>query len=529
MSSAVSSAQVHDPRLAQALAENAELKAANRAQREQLQSLQQQLDWFKRQLFGQRSERRLVEPSPDQLSLADALGARSQTAEPPTRQTITYTRGKAAKRRPDEAVNDSGLRYDESVPVERIEHTPAELLGEAADDYEVIGERVTRRLAQRPGSYVVLEHVRPVLRRKVSEDELITPPAPAAVLEGTQADVSVLAGLLVDKFCHHLPLYRQHQRMSQAGITLSRATLTQWVRRSIALLAPIHEAQLRHILRSRTLAMDETPIRAGRSGKGRMKQAWYWPIYGEADEVSFTYASSRGRQHVLETLHGFQGTLLCDGYSAYAHFAGRTDGVELAQCWAHTRRHFERARDSDPEAADRALELIGTLYRVEAEIRQRTLDAGQTLALRTERSLPVVDAFYAWCYEQRQRLDLVNSHPLSKALKYASEREHALRVFLSAPHVAIDTNHLERALRTIPMGRKNWLFCWTEVGAEQVGIIQSLLTTCRLHDINPYTYLVDVLQRVAIHPASEVEQLTPRRWKQLFADKPLRSDLGHAR
>ena len=92
----------------------------------------------------------------------------------------------------------------------------------------------------------------------------------------------------------------------------------------------------------------------------------------------------------------------------------------------------------------------------------------------------------------------------------------------------IDTNHLERALRVIPMGRKNWLFCWSEVGAKHVGIIQSLLTTCRLHNVDPYTYLVDVLQRVALHPARDVIELTPRVWKERFADNPLRSDLEHA-
>ena len=89
----------------------------------------------------------------------------------------------------------------------------------------------------------------------------------------------------------------------------------------------------------------------------------------------------------------------------------------------------------------------------------------------------------------------------------------------------MDTNHLEHALRAIPMGRRNWLFCWTELGARQVGIAQSLLTTCRLHEINPYDYLVDVLQRVGQHPASRVEELTPRLWKRHFADHPLRSDL----
>src|SRR5271168_1044970 len=75
------------------------------------------------------------------------------------------------------------------------------------------------------------------------------------------------------------------------------------------------------------------------------------------------------------------------------------------------------------------------------------------------------------------------------------------------PDVAMDTNHLERALRVIPMGRRNWLFTWTELGAKHVGIVQSLLVTCRLHDINPYDYFVDVLQRVGQHPASLVHQL----------------------
>jgi len=89
----------------------------------------------------------------------------------------------------------------------------------------------------------------------------------------------------------------------------------------------------------------------------------------------------------------------------------------------------------------------------------------------------------------------------------------------------MDTNHLERALRLIPMGRRNWLFTWTELGAKQVGIIQSLLTTCRLHEISPYDYLVDVLQRIDGHPASRVSELTPRLWKLRFATNPLRSDL----
>ena len=111
------------------------------------------------------------------------------------------------------------------------------------------------------------------------------------------------------------------------------------------------------------------------------------------------------------------------------------------------------------------------------------------------------------------------------ALAYLRERRVGLEVYLDDADVSIDTNHLERALRVIPMGRKNWLFSWTELGAKHVGIVQSLLVTCRLHDIDPYDHFVDVLQRVGQHPAARVDELTPRRWKALFAANPLRSDL----
>lgn len=102
-------------------------------------------------------------------------------------------------------------------------------------------------------------------------------------------------------------------------------------------------------------------------------------------------------------------------------------------------------------------------------------------------------------------------------------------MFLTDPEVPIDTNHLERALRAIPMGRRAWLFAWTELGAKYVGIVQSLIVTCRLHGIDPYDYLVDVLQRVGQHPAADVAQLTPRLWKENFAANPLRSDVHGVR
>ena len=127
--------------------------------------------------------------------------------------------------------------------------------------------------------------------------------------------------------------------------------------------------------------------------------------------------------------------------------------------------------------------------------------------------------------DQQQTRMFLPASPFSKALDYLHSRAAELRVFLNNPEVPLDTNHVERAIRPIPMGRKNWLFCWTELGAEHVAVMQSLISTCKLHSIDTYVYLTDVLQQISIHPNSQIEQLIPRLWQQHFADDPMQSDL----
>lgn len=487
--------------------------------------LRDQLSWFKRQLFGRKSEKRLVEQA-DQPSLFAELLASLDEASPPAPETeqITYRRRKHTRL---PGADEPDLRFGPDVPVEVIELTAAALTGEDADQYEIIDHKITRKLAQRQGSYVVLEYRRPVVKHKPSQT-LTEVPAPSGIFDRCMADVSFLAGLLVDKFVSHLPLYRQHQRLQAAGIRLSRSTLTRYVQQAIGLLVPIEAAQRNHLLQSKVLAMDETHCRTGPDGRGGMKRSWYWPIYGEDDEVCFTWTRSRGHDHIIAQLgEDYAGTIVCDGHSAYVTYADKHKAVTLANCWAHLRRYFEKALESEPEAANAALDYVAALYAVETHIREQELDDAQKQAFRRRAALPVVDAFFAWCDTQSQRLDLTPKSRLAAALTYAMNREAALRVYLDDPAVPIDTNHIERALRVIPMGRKSWLFNWTEVGAEHVGVIQSLLVTCRMHEIDPYTYLVDVLQRVSHHPASDVEALTPRIWKARYADQPLRSDLAH--
>ncbi|MGH9653128.1 MAG: IS66 family transposase, partial [Bryobacteraceae bacterium] len=492
-----------------------------------IQSLEHRLEWFERQLFGTKSERLCVLENDQQLCLGEVVAPPPSLAPAKEREIPAHKRRVPQRDAAKDAEAESVPFFDEGrVPVERIELTAPELEGAEAGQFEVIGQKITHRLAQRPGSYVILKYVRPVTKRR-DTGTISCPPAPVGVIEGSRADVSFLAGLLVDKFSFHLPLYRQHQRLEAAGIRVSRPWLTQLTQGTIGLLEPIYDAQFASIRASRVKAMDETPIKAGRKERGKMRTAYFWPVYGEHNEVCFPYFPSRKGANVYAALgaqHDPGAVLLTDGYAAYASYAKKV-GITHALCWAHARREIFEAESSDPEGVREGLRRVAALYALEEEIRDQKLTGEAKRVHRLTHSKPHVEAFFAWVNLRFEQHGLRPATPFIHALEYARERRLGLEVFLTDPDVALDTNHLERALRVVPMGRKNWNFCWTELGAKHVGIVQSLIVTCRLHGIDPYTYFVDVLQRVGEHPASHVAGLTPRLWKQCFAANPLRSAL----
>ena len=509
--------------------EVAALLKAHRELQQASAELARQVEWFKRQLFGPKSERRVFDSEGRQLTLGELR--LSAVTEPPSIEVAGHRR--RCSPAVDAASTEEPVRFDPSVPVEEIKLPNPEMEGKDPADYDLVGRKTTERLAQRPGSYVVLRYVREVYKRK-SNGVFSCPPAPPAVMEKSCADVSFLAGLLIDKFRFHIPLYRQHQRLSAAGVHLSRATLTNLARGSIELLEPIHRANLDSILSSNVLTMDETPIKAGRKQRdpphrGSMKTAYFWPIYGDKDEVAFPFAKTRGSAVVQEALKEYVGVLLTDGYKVYDLYAKATKGIVHAQCWSHSRRQFEKAESSEPKRVEEMLERIAGIYAADAPIRAKEFSPAKVLAHRAEHVRPLVDLFFDRLRDLQKEEFFLPSNPFTQAMGYALQRETALRVFLENPGVPLDTNHLERAIRPIAMGRRAWLFCWTELGAKYVGIIQSLIYTCRVQGIDPYVYLVDVLQRVDTHPAKDVHLLTPRLWKEHFAANPLRSDLDRNR
>jgi len=482
--------------------------------------LSRQLEWLKRQLFGKKSERRLVDADGRQLTLGDL---RQEEAADADDGVVIATHRRKRRKPPWDKAEESGLRFDESVPVEEI-RVPNPGLDASLGPGEVISEKTTYRLAQRPGSYVVLKYIRSVVKDKTT-GKLTCPPAPASVLGKSYADVSFLAGMVIDKFRYYLPLYRQHQRLQAAGILVGRSTLTSLVQRTANLLQPIYDAQLVSIVNSQVLTMDETPIRAGRKGHGKMKTGYFWPVYGDQDEIAFPFSPSREGAMVREVLGEYCGVLISDGYKVYESYAAQVNGVVHAQCWSHTRRKFLKAEGVEPKLTARALGYIRRLYEEEAQLNKKGLNDAVKTQRRAEKCKPIVDEFFEWLEKVLVKQVILPSNPFAGAVGYAQAREAALRVFLEYPNVPVDTNHLEREIRPIALGRKNWMFCWTELGAANTGLFHSLLATCRMQGLDPYTYLVDVLQRVETHPAIEVEKLTPRLWKGHYAADPMRSDI----
>ncbi len=504
----------HQAKLSGLEAEITKLAARN-------EELTAQVKWFQKQLFGQKSERRIIETPQEQLYLGEQF--KKETAEEETRTVKEHER-KKRKTRSTDGDNENLFFDEDAVPVEEIEIVNPETEGLSEDEYEVISQKISYRLAQRPGMYVILKYVRNVIKKKDSpkdKPKISCPPLPPAVFEKSHADVSFLAGMLIDKFQYHLPLYRQHQRLTSAGINVSRAWMTQLVHRNGDLLEPVFEALVASIRTERVKLMDETPVKAGRKKKGKMRTAYFWPVMGGKD-IAFLYFNSREHHHVFEALGAKPGdgsVIVSDGYDAYKAYAKAT-GTLNAQCWSHSRREFIKAEDIEPKRAKEAIKLIRLIYRIEKDIKKQRLTGEAKRLYRAENSKPVVDTFFAWVDKNLKDGALLPSNQLTKALHYVDNRRDPLKLFLTDPEISIDTNDLERALRVIPMGRKNWLFCWTEVGAKYVGIFQSLIVTCKMHGIDPYTYLVDVLQRVADHPSADVQQLIPKYWKQHFAQKP---------
>ncbi len=281
-------------------------------------------------------------------------------------------------------------------------------------------------------------------------------------------------------------------------------------------LGPVVDRLTEHLKSSGKLFMDETTAPVLDPGRGRTKTGYFWALarderpWGGEDPpgVAFTYAPGRSGQYADAILSGFTGILQVDGYAGYNRLLKRADqGIVLAYCWAHARRKLhEVAQNATAPIAEEGLRQIAALYQVEKDI--RGLSANARLQARQDRSAPLIAAFEAWLSANRTRVS--SKAPLGEALKYIAKYWDGLCLFMDDGRVEMDNNAVERAIRPIALNRKNALFAGHDAGAENWGVIASLIETCKLNDVEPMAYLTDVLTRIICgHKQSRIDQLMP--------------------
>ena len=382
----------------------------------------------------------------------------------------------------------------------------------------VIGEDVSERLDKVPARLRVIVTRRPKYACRSCTDGVVQAPAPNRLIPGGLPTEALVADVLEAKYANHLPLYRQAQMFAREGVQLNRATLAHWVGFAAAELEPLHARLVEILKRSPKLFADETSCPVLDPGRGRTKTGYLWAIarddrpWGGTDPpaVAYTYAPGRGGEHAVRHLAGFSGILQVDGYVAYDALtkSERAGGpLMLAFCWSHFRRRFyDLAKGGNAPIATEALQRIGELYRIEADIRGRS--AAERRAQRQGRTKPLIESLKTWLEKQLARVP--GQSTIANDIRYGLSRWEGLTHFLDDGRIEIDSNTVERSIRPIALNRKNALFAGSDEGGANWAIVASLIETCKLNAVHPHAWLTDTLTKlVNLWPASRIDELMP--------------------
>jgi len=376
-----------------------------------------------------------------------------------------------------------------------------------------IGEDIREELEYVPASLEVIEQA----CQKYACPKgctVVTAEKPAAPIEKGLAGPGLLAHVAVSKFADHLPLNRQESIFARQGVELSRQTMCDWMADCAELVDPLYELMKQRALSSKVVQTDDTPVPVLDPELPRTRTGRIWTYVGDADHpyTVYDYTPNRSRDGPEEFLKDFRGYLQADAYSGYDHLYKEPDrGVTEVACMAHARRkHFE-AQSSDVMRSMVVMAYMHLLYDVEREAREGKLDAAAWLALRRERSVPLLQDLKA--YLERERPQVLPKSPIGQAIAYTLSNWDALVRYTEDGDLEIDNNGAERSLRGVAVGRRNWTFFGSDNGGHTAAVLSSLVASAKRHHIDPFAYLRDVFARISAHPQNRLEELLPDKWK----------------
>ena len=392
----------------------------------------------------------------------------------------------------------------------------------------LIGEEISEQLELVRAHLKVIEHARLKYACRCCKQTVVVAETPYKPVEKGLAGPHLIAYVVVSKFSDHLPLYRQEVIFKRYGVLINRSTLCGWVLAAAQSLKPLYERMKADLLMGTHIFVDDTHLRTLRvtSSKkddlsSRAHKAYMWAYardngYGQKPIIVYHYTLGRGSDSLKEFLKGFTGYIQADAYGAYDFlFKVSQDRqkacIEVA-CWAHTRRKFVEAVLANPQSiASEVIELIGQLYKLERDFKAQCLSVKEVTKQRRLHSKPIVKAIHKWLKTDEKKVPPAST--LGKGISYALNNWKALTVFLENGVLAIDNNFSERNIKSIVMGRKNYLFAGSEAGGDAAATLYSLIETCKQNGIDPEAYLADVLLKVQYHPNHRIDELLPYHWK----------------
>jgi transposase len=470
-----------------------------------IEQLKLQLARLKRMKFGRSSEQLDAQIAQLEFSLEEL---EANAAATPAPEVAAGAPASKPVRKP----------LPDHLPREPHVHEPATgacSCPECGGVLRALGEDVSEMLEYVPEHWKVLKHVRPKYSCSTCQ-KIVQASAPSRPIERGYAGPGLLAHVLVSKYCDHIPLYRQSQIYAREGVELDRATLADWVGSVSALVDPLIGALCDYVMDADKLHADDTPIPVLAPGTGKTRTGRLWAYVrddqpaGSTDPpaVLFRYSPDRKGERPREHLQQFRGILQADAYGGFNGLYDREDEPLIeAACWAHVRRKFFdiHATMASPIALE-ALTRIGALYAIEAQIRGQLPD--QRKAARQAHAAPLLKDLYDWLRVTVRR-ERSKKSDLAGAIGYTLSLWSALTRYRDDGRIEIDNNPVERVLRAVALGRKNYLFAGSDAGGQRAADFYSLIGTAKLNGLDPEAYLRYVLERIAEHPINTVEELLP--------------------
>jgi len=464
-----------------------------------------------RQLLQAKTGRKSEQLSREQLALfAAELGmslpegeeSDDHDDEPPAGASVPGS-GKPRGRKP----------LPRHVKRERIEHDLPDQEKHCAQcdqDLRRIGEEVSERYEYLPAQMKVIEDACFTYACACTVKTASKPPQP---IEKSTASASVLAQVIVSKLADHLPLHRQAKMFRRHGIEIAEQTLCGWMAQSAELLQPLYERLKRHVLASKVVGTDDTPVKVLDRNRKQARKGRIWPYVGDREHVAviYDYTATRERAGPEEFLRQYRGYLQADAYVAYDSFFLKPErGMVEVGCWAHARRHVHQALDHDPSRMRTLLLMIAELYRVEKLARERALCGEDLRLMREQGARPVLEKLHAYLREIQEQL--LPKSEAGRAVNYILKNWTALTRYCDHPDLSIDNNHTERSLRGWAVGRNNWTFLGSDRGGSTAAVLRSFVASCELVKVDPFAWFKDVLSRIASHPMTRLDELLPHRW-----------------